>query len=167
MQLTIQDMTTVAAIVAENPFSRCRQISFAGNDRKMPRDGKEIKDPLAASSEGDGKDEDIKTVNDAKAKKAKAKMLKKATGGRAVAFTSEKGNGEDDDDDDEESDGDFAPGTTDANHTCIFMHVSCLTCNFQDGAQRQKEALGSLCFVAKVKTGRRKACPRFFGRLVE
>jgi hypothetical protein len=50
------------------------------------------------------------------AKKAKAKMLKKATGGRGVAFTAakEKGKGEaddDNDDDDEDSeDGDFEAG---------------------------------------------------------
>jgi len=49
------------------------------------------------------------------AKKAKAKMLKKATGGRGVAFTAAKetgkGEADDDNDDDEDSeDGDFEAG---------------------------------------------------------
>ena len=64
----------------------------------------EIADPLAEGGEGEGKDE-------AKAKKAQqAKMLKKATGGRGVAFTAAKDKGKEDDDDDDSEDGDFEAG---------------------------------------------------------
>jgi hypothetical protein len=77
----------------------------AGGVKFFPKDFAGMGKGLMAE---DGEDEG--------AKKAKAKMLKKATGGRGVAFTAakEKGKGEaddDNDDDDEDSeDGDFEAG---------------------------------------------------------
>jgi hypothetical protein len=62
----------------------------------MPESG-EIADPLGDNT-----------------KKAQAKMLKKATGGRGIAFAAGKGKQADDDDadsDESESDGEFAPGS--------------------------------------------------------
>ena len=62
----------------------------------MPESG-EIADPLGDST-----------------KKAQAKMLKKATGGRGIAFAAGKGKQADHDDadsDESESDGEFAPGS--------------------------------------------------------
>ena len=93
------------------PQGRGRVGPFGGKTKKekarVPAMGKgEIADPLAEGGEGEGKDE-------AKAKKAQqAKMLKKATGGRGVAFTAAKDKGKEDADDDEDDseDGDFEAG---------------------------------------------------------
>jgi hypothetical protein len=69
-----------------------------------------------------GKVREDEEGEDEGAKKAKAKMLKKATGGREVAFTAakEKGKGkadEDDDDDEDSDDGDFEAGLLCAHTT--------------------------------------------------
>ena len=80
--------------------------------------GKEVDQEVkqeVMKEEGEGKvaaeDMDVEGAGDESGAKAKsrAKMLKKATGGREIAFSSGKQADEDDDDDDE-SDGSFNPG---------------------------------------------------------